>query len=280
VARVDLHAHSAASDGSQAPAALVAVAAAAGLETLALTDHDTMAGVPEALAAAGPALAVVPGIELSVRWQNGTFHLLGHFAEPAPPVIAERLEELGRARDARNTALLGRLRELGIVLDPADVAARAGRARPSRSHIADALVAAGHAANRGDAFARLIGSGAPCYVPLGILAPAEAVRLVKRAGGAATLAHPATLRLGDDALGSLLEELAVAGLDAVEAHRGDAGLELQGRLAALAARHGLLATGGSDYHGPELEAEGRRLGDTGVPGVADETQRALLARIG
>jgi predicted metal-dependent phosphoesterase TrpH len=106
------------------------------------------------------------------------------------------------------------------------------------------------------------------------------VRLVKSAAGAASLAHPATLRLTETELEALVGELAGAGLDAIEAHRGDAPPELQERLAALAARHGLLATGGSDYHGPELEQEGRRLGDTGSPGVTDEVQRRLLERIG
>ncbi len=278
VVRVDLHAHSDASDGSQTPADLVAAAAHAGLEAIALTDHDTMAGVAAAMAAAD-GIRLIPGIELSVRWPDGTFHLLGHFADDAPPPIAERLDELGCARDARNAALLERLRTIGVELDPAEVAARAPAGRPTRRHIAEAIVAAGFATDRQDAFDRLIGSGAPAYVPLGVLAPLEAVQLVKRAGGAASLAHPATLGLDTTALDRLLGELRAAGLDGVEAHRGDAPASLQTLLASLAGRHGLLATGGSDYHGPELEQDGRRLGDTGTPGARDDVQRALLERI-
>jgi predicted metal-dependent phosphoesterase TrpH len=276
---LELHCHSTASDGTLSPSALVARAAEAGITTLALTDHDTVSGVAEAIAAGeAHGLTVVPGIELSVLVDHGTFHLLGHFGEPCPPALAERMEEIATGRDRRNHRIVERLVTLGAPITWEDVAARAS-GRVGRPHIADALVAAGHAVDRADAFERLIGDRAPAYLPAGVLAPHEAIRLVKAAGGATTLAHPGTLGLDRDALDALLAELAAAGLDAVEAHRGDMTAEEQAELAALATRHGLLATGGSDYHGPEAEQWGRFLGGTGEPGADQATLRALLERV-
>jgi predicted metal-dependent phosphoesterase TrpH len=277
---VELHSHSTASDGTLSPAALVATAAAAGIDTLALTDHDTVGGVDEAVAAGTVhGLRIVPGIELSVRVARGTFHLLGYLPTTCPAPLAARLEEIANGRDARNHAIVERLRELGAAVEWSDVRARAA-GRVGRPHIADALVAAGHATDRVDAFDRYLGEAAPAYLSAGILEPDEAIALVKACGGAATLAHPATLRLDPAELEAVVAGLAAAGLDALEAHRCDASPDEQATFAAIAARHGLLATGGSDYHGPDSERWGKRLGATGTPGADPAALTALLARVG
>jgi predicted metal-dependent phosphoesterase TrpH len=265
--RVDLHTHSTASDGELAPAELVAEAARDGIELLALTDHDGMGGCAEARAA-GTRLGVrvLTGVELSVRVPRGQLHLLGWFAAAQPEPIRTRLAEVAAARRTRNAEILARLAALGVPVD-ADRLLRHPDGVVGRGHIADALVAAGHVADREEAFTRLIGEDGPAYVPLGPLLPGEAVRLVRESGGVACLAHPFTLQLAHDALEAFVAELAAAGLDALEAHRGDSPPEEQEALAALATRHGLLACGGSDYHGPGLEGRGRRLGETGDPGA-------------
>jgi hypothetical protein len=275
---VDLHTHSSRSDGALDPAALVSHAAGQGVTTLGLTDHDTMAGAEEALAAGHAAgVRVVPGIELSVRVPVGTFHLLGHFAEPLPGPLAERLDEIGAAREARNRAMVDRLAELGAPVAWADVARRA-RGRIGRPHIADAVVAAGHAADREDAFVRYLADDAPAYIPAGVLEPEEAVRLVKAAGGTATVAHPRSLKLAAGALEAFLGRLAAVGLDAVECHRGDQSPEEQEAMTAVARRLGLLDSGGSDFHRPQPANVERRLGHTGVPGLRPEVVEELLAR--
>ncbi len=243
---------------------------------LALTDHDTLAGCDEALVAAATAgIRLVPGIELSVRTDRGTFHLLGHFATSAPAPLVARMDEIATARERRNAMILARLAVLGAPLDPEAVAAYAS-GRIGRPHIAAALVEAGHASDVTDAFDRLIGDGQPAHVPAGALDPIEAVRLVKTCGGAATLAHPATLLLEPDVLDRLVAELAAVGLDAVEVVRiGLRATELE-LFASIAARHRLLATGGSDYHGPAGEEFGICLGQCGA---APTVLQALLERI-
>jgi len=276
---IELHAHSTASDGTLDPAELVARAAAVGVTTLALTDHDTVDGCPAAIDAGGrDGVRVVPGIELTVRVPRGTFHLLGYFAEPAPPALVARMGDIARTREERNAAIIGRLAGLGAPVDP-DLVRAAATGRVGRPHIAAALVAAGHCSDYLDAFARYLGDGAAAYVPAGAVDPVEAVQLVKAAGGAAALAHPGTLLLTADELDALVAELAAAGLDAVEAYRGDTPVDEQAAYAALAARHGVLATGGSDYHGPALEERGRVLGSCGEPGPDPDALRGLLERI-
>ena len=277
---IELHAHSTASDGVLDPADLVARAAAVGVTTLALTDHDTVAGCPEAIAA-GERLGVrvVPGIELSVRFDRGTFHLLGHFGEPAPPALMARMDEIAGSRERRNAEILARLAALGVPVSDAAVRARA-TGRVGRPHIAAAMCAAGYCEDIGEAFDRYLGAEAPAYVAAGAIGPADAVRLLKTAGGATSIAHPGTLLLDPVQLRDLVASLVPAGLDAIEAFRGDTPVDEQEAYAALAAQHGLLATGGSDYHGPALEDRGRVLGSCGEPGPDPAALTGLLARIG
>ena len=240
---------------------------------LAVTDHDTMAAVPAAAAAgAARGVRVVPGVEVSVRTPSGSMHLLGYFRAHAPPPLLERLEALRRGREERALRILARLADLGAQLDPADVAARA--AGPiGRPHIAEALVAAGHARDRQDAFDRFLADRGPAWVPHAGIGPEEAVRLVAASGGAPVLAHPASLAMPPAALDAFVARLAAAGLRGIEVHRPDHAPERRDAYAALARRHRLVAAGGSDFHRP---GEGLWPGDTGEPPLPEDAIDRLL----
>ncbi len=218
-------------------------------------------------------LRVVPGIELSVQAPSGSMHLLGYFAEPAPRPLVDRLEEMRAARAARARAIVRLLAEAGAPVAFEDVAARA--AGPiGRPHVADAVVAAGHARDRQDAFDRYLADGGPAAVPHRGPAPEEAVAMVAASGGATVLAHPASLRMDAPALSALVGRLAGAGLRGIEVHRPDHTPERRDAYAALARRHGLVAAGGSDFHRPD---EGLRPGDTGSPPLPPDAIDRLLA---
>jgi predicted metal-dependent phosphoesterase TrpH len=260
IERADLHSHSTASDGALSPAALVLRARRQGIAVLALTDHDTMDGVPEAVAAgARVGLRVVPGVELSARVPIGSMHLLGYFATEAPPEMVARLAEFRRRRVARAREMVDRLADLGAPVTWDDVLRRAGGA-VGRPHLAEALVAAGHVADRAEAFARYLADDGPAYIPSSVLDPEEAIRLVVRSGGAPVMAHPFSLRLDQAALRDALGAFRDMGLRGIEAHRPDHDAAASAFLASLADELGLTPTGGSDFHRPDGPVE---LGDTG-----------------
>lgn len=249
------------------------LAAGAGVETLAVTDHDTLDGVAEAVAAGAAAgVRVIPGVELSVRAPSGSMHLLGYFRDPAPQPLGDRLQELRRAREERAAQMVRRLAELGAPIELADVRARAG-GPIGRPHLADALVAAGHARDRQEAFDLYLADGGPAWVPHRTLEPDEAVRLVLESGGAPVLAHPASLRMAPDALASFVQRLAAVGLRGIEVHRPDHTPERRDAYALLARRNRLVPAGGSDFHRPD---EGLLPGDTGDPPLPGETIERLL----
>ncbi|MBK8468787.1 MAG: PHP domain-containing protein [Candidatus Phosphoribacter sp.] len=279
--RIDLHCHSTASDGTDSPAELVKAAAAAGLDTIAITDHDTFAGWAEA-AAAGVrhGLTVVPGAEISCERDSRSIHLLGYLVDPQDGAL---VAALARARDARATrleAMVERLAAGGIPIAYAAVLAHVPPgATPGRPHIADALVAAGRVATRDEAFARWLHDDSPYYVRHYAPDPALAVQLVRQAGGVAVLAHPfararGTVGLGDD----LVEELAAAGLTGIEADHPDHDPPAANRARVLGRRLGLLVTGSSDYHGTGKTA---RLGQhTTEPEVLEQLHTlAAAARV-
>jgi predicted metal-dependent phosphoesterase TrpH len=218
-------------------------------------------------------LRVVPAIELSVRAPSGSMHLLGYFADEAPQPLAGRLEELRAAREARAREIVRRLAEAGAPVSFEDVAARA--AGPiGRPHLADAVVAAGHARDRQDAFDRYLADGGPAAVPHRGLTPEEAIALVAASGGAAVLAHPASLRMDGPALSACVGRLAGAGLRGIEVHRPDHTPGQRDAYAALARRHGLVAAGGSDFHRP---GDGPLPGETGTPPLPPAAIDRLLA---
>jgi len=251
---VDLHTHSCRSDGELTPAELVDAARAAGLEVLALTDHDTTSGVREAAErASAVGLALVPGIELSVNGDGGRLqlHLLGYGIDLDDAALAECLEQLESARVARARRAVELLAGLGVGLDWDRLRASAGEGTIGRPHIAAALVEAGHCTSPDQAFARYLRRGRPAFVPAPGLSPGRALALVHGAGGIASLAHP-FLSAGVDAAGGIekfVGRLVVQGLDAIEVHHPRHKRAQRQRLSQLAGRYGLLVTGGSDFHG-------------------------------
>ncbi|MFM7692821.1 MAG: PHP domain-containing protein [Actinomycetota bacterium] len=274
---VDLHSHSTASDGRLAPAELVALAATEGVEVLGLTDHDTLAGVPEAQAAGrGLGVRVIAGIEISGRWPDGQCHLLAWLPDPVPEAFLAWTRERSADREERARQMVARLQEAGIAIDWEDVA-REAHGNIGRPHVADALIARGAATDRGDAFTRLVGQGCPAYIPSGKLEPEEAIGIAVRHGALVSLAHPSSLGLDGDDLDRAIARFAAAGLGAIEAHRGDQGPAQQAAYAALARRHGLLVTPGSDFH--HAGRAERTLGDDGEPGIAPADLERLLSRL-
>jgi len=278
---IDLHAHTRASDGSQTPTEVVTRAARRGVTVLAITDHDTVAGLPEAIAAGQRlGVSVIPGVELSVRPPQGQLHILAYLPTADPPGLVGVLADLRSAREVRAEQIAAKLADLGAGIDMARVRARVGSSI-GRPHLADALVEAGHATGRADAFARFLGDGQPADVPHQLLDPQTALGLVAEAGGVAALAHPASLRLGMRGLESYAARLHHLGLWGIEVHRPEHTPEQRDGFARTARRLGLVATGGSDFHDPDA---GRSdLGDTGVPPlpahVADLIHRALRERV-
>lgn len=270
--RADLHTHSTASDGTLAPADLVRQASERGLRVLALTDHDTTLGIAEALKAGSRlGVRVVPGVELSTDVPDGEVHILGYGVQPGDPVLEPELERLRTARLRRLDAMLDRLRALGYPLEREAVLAFVDGGSVGRPHVARAMVQAGYVATVAEAFERFIGQGRPAYVASERLEPADAIALLRSAGALPVLAHPFSMHGFPDGL----DELIAAGLAGIEAWYGEFSPEQRAELAALAARYGLLATGGSDYHGPGFRA-GRELGMVELPDEAVERFLATL----
>jgi predicted metal-dependent phosphoesterase TrpH len=267
---VDLHAHSTASDGAASPAALVAAARQAGLAAIALTDHDTVAGVRAAIAAAaGMGLRVVPGVELSAVDASGETHLLGlHLADL--DALDARLAELRDMRRTRAERIVQRLNALGVRVTMDDVLGQAAGGAIGRPHVARALIANGWAGDMRTAFDRYLGAGRPAFVPKDRLSLADAIGIVHRAGGVAVLAHP-----GASATPERLQALAALGLDGVEVRHPSHDDAQIGRILALTERLGLLPSGGSDWHG-QLDGS-RALGVMRVPSEWLERQDARVA---
>lgn len=260
VSPVDLHTHSTASDGALTPAALVELAGARGVRVLGLTDHDTTAGLAAARTAAGRlGLRLIPGVELSTHVEAGEVHILGYFVDPAHPDLVAALARFQEARGDRARRIVERLGAAGVPIAHERVLAFAGGGSIGRPHVARALIEAGHATSIGDAFERYLTRGRPGYVERYRLAPPDAVRLVRAAGGVPVLAHPHSAA----DLAALLPELVAAGLGGLECYYGDYDEARKGALLALAARHDLVPTGGTDFHGPGIHQ--RPLGGTPVP---------------
>lgn len=248
--RIDLHAHSAASDGTEPPARVVEAAAEAGLDVVALTDHDTTAGWDEAARAARRAgVALVRGTEVSARSRGVSVHLLSYLQDPAHPALADELARVVDARVHRAERIVEALaRDVPITWE--QVVVQAGdTAVIGRPHIADALVAGGVVPDRDTAFATLLAARGPYYVPYYAPDAAAAVGLIRAAGGVPVFAHPGADGRGRIVPEEVFDELAEAGLAGVEADHRDHDEAQRARLRAIAARLGLLVTGSSDYHG-------------------------------
>ena len=246
---VDLHVHSTASDGSDSPAVLVAKAEAAGLTALALTDHDTQAGVAAAREAA-ESLELIPGVEISLGWTEGAMHLVVLFLEPGRGPLQDRLAELRTGRHHRNAAVMARLRDLGIEIGDAELAEEASGDSPGRPHLAALLVRKGIVPDIPTAFDAYLAKGRPAYVERPRLEPEEALALAVASGAVPVLAHPHTLGLDRaEELAELLIRLRAGGLIGLECHYGSYDPDYRLELAGVARRFDLIPSGGTDYHG-------------------------------
>ncbi|MDI3389273.1 PHP domain-containing protein [Streptomyces sp. B-S-A8] len=248
--RIDLHTHSTASDGTDTPAELVLGAAAAGLDVVALTDHDTTRGHAAATAALPEGLTLITGAELSCRLDGTPLHMLAYLFDPEEPELLRERELVRDDRVPRARGMVGKLQELGVPVTWEQVARIAGDGSVGRPHIAEALVELGVVGTVSDAFTpEWIANDGRAYVEKHELDPFEAIRLVKAAGGVTVFAHPLAVKRGECVPESAVAELAAAGLDGIEADHMDHDPATRTRLHGLAADLGLLATGSSDYHG-------------------------------
>lgn len=275
---VDLHLHSTASDGSVPPAELVELAHRNRLTTIALTDHDTQDGIPEAReAAARMGIELIPGAELSLQYDGG-MHLVVLWLEPGSGPLQDRLAWLRDGRDVRNTQILAALASAGIEVTADEVAVQAGAGTIGRPHIAAVMVRKGYVADISSAFALWLGRGCPAYVERPRLSPEEGVDLARQSGAVPVLAHPHTLGITNARdMSRLLGDLLDAGLVGLESwYSGYHRHEREG-YADLARRFGLVASGGSDFHGdykPGLQP-GIGYGDLVVPErVVEELREA------
>lgn len=257
--RIDLHAHSTASDGGDTPAQLVAAAAAAGLDVVALTDHDTVAGHQEAIAALPAGLTLVPGAEISCRWDETSVHLLAYLFDPAEGEFAAERDRIRADRVRRAEQMVRKLGELGVPVRWDRVVDLAAGGSIGRPHVAAAMVEVGAVPDIRAAFTPdWIGHGGRAHVSKYALDPVRAVRLVRAAGGAAVLAHPRPAERGYQLPDALIVELAENGLTGIEVDHPDHDTAARDQLRALAAELGLVVTGSSDYHGA---VKGSELGD-------------------
>lgn len=257
---VDLHIHTTASDGTATPGEVVGEAQRIGLPVIAITDHDSVQGVAAAMtAAAALPLEVLPGVELSAA-VNGSrdVHILGYFIDFTSPTLLDTLRDLRERRLERAREMVDALSAAGFGVTLEGVLAHAGEGAVGRSHIARALVEAGDVDSVEIAFRTLIGRGERFFVEKRLLSASRAVAVIREAGGVGVLAHPGVSRADD-----LVDDLVASGLGGIEVYHADHAPEERARYAAVARRLGLVATGGSDYHGPATRSS--RLGSGECP---------------
>ena len=269
--RIDLHSHSMASDGQYPPAQVAALARAAGVTVWGLCDHDTVAGLPAAAdAAAALGLRLVPGIELSAFLERREIHLLGHFIDPVHPTLRAFEDFLADHRRHRVRAIVDRLTALGVHVTEEAIVRHSGGKTIGRPHVARAIVEVGGAASVRDAFDRWLGEGKPAYVQRYRLEAADAVKLVRGAGGTVTIAHPGVSKLE----AAEVARLAAAGVAGLEAIHPDHNPSVREKYLRAAAASGLVVTAGSDYHGPDVSPD-RQLG---MVSMGEAALAALEAR--
>ena len=253
---IDLHSHSLASDGQFAPAEVAERASAAGCSVWALCDHDTVAGLEAAAAAARRVnVRLVPGIELSAFLERHEIHLLGHFVDPASPALRDFEDFLAARRRERMVVMVERLAALGVHVTAEAIESHSGGKTIGRPHVARAIVTSGAVASVKEAFDRFLGEGKAAYVQRYRLEAADAVALVRGAGGTVTIAHPGVskLEVGEVA------RLAAAGVAGIEVIHPDQNPSVREKYQRAAAANNLVCTAGSDFHGPEISPD-RHLG--------------------
>lgn len=277
---IDLHVHSTFSDGSLTPEDLIHEAARVGLSAIALTDHDTTAGVPR-LTAAAAATSVRPiaGVEISADVKSGTMHMLGYMVDPVDQTLMERLKWLREGREVRNAEILGKLNNLGFGLTWEEVAAFAGEDVVGRPHFAQALLARNLVKDKNEAFDKYLGKGKPAYADRRRMTPENSIQLIRGAGGIPVLAHPFTLNLSAEALKKLVAQLRDWGLGGIEVFYSEHTPQMVSQYLNLARELDLVTTGGSDFHGamnPDIKL-GSGFGSLHVP---DEIVEQLDRRRG
>lgn len=264
----DLHAHTTASDGTLSPVELVRLAQSLGLRALAVTDHDTVDGVPEATReAAALGIELVPGVEISAKFGDVPVHVLGLFLEYREPSLLEFFAEARERRVERVHQMVSKLAKLGIDIEPESVFARSSHGTIGRPHVAEVLLEQGVVSSLKEAFVRFLADDGPAYVGSETVTLEEAIALIHRAGGLASLAHPYVL--DDD---GIIADMAASRLPALEVYHRDHTPEKVAAYEALAEELGLLATGGSDFHRPH--GDGHELG---CPQLSEEAFERLRA---
>jgi predicted metal-dependent phosphoesterase TrpH len=281
---IDLHSHSIFSDGTDTPEAMAQAAGALGLRALALTDHDTLAGLGRFLAQQDTVQTLlIPGIELSCRYLGRVLHMLGLFVDPGDGPFRARVDRLRIQRVERNQEIVGRLQGMGVSITYEDVATTAPTDLISRTHFARTLVRLGAAGSPQDAFRRFVGDQAPAFVPFPEFTPREAARWIREAGGVALVAHPGRGVPRNFRWDAAMADLKAAGIQGFEAYYPDYGPLEERYFLDLARALDLVPTGGSDYHGTNKPGQALGVGRGGlhVPDeVLDRLQGLLSARQG
>lgn len=277
MAKVDLHIHTNASDGKYSSMDIVRKAAALGLEVIAITDHDTVEGIPGGLdiARAYPQLRLIPGVELSTDVDKGEIHVLGYFVDYTDMEFRASLEVMRNSRVIRARKMVENLAKMGVRLEWERVQEIAGDGALGRPHIAQAMLEKGYINTIQDAFRSYIGHGGPAYVERDKLTPTEAVRLILKANGLPVLAHPLTAGNVE----ATILELKSEGLVGLEVYYASYSFEDLNPLLGLAYKHSLIATGGTDFHGIDEKTE-TMIGGADVPMRAAEQLVALAVQRG
>ncbi|MGH7205739.1 MAG: PHP domain-containing protein [Nitrospiraceae bacterium] len=257
MSRIDLHLHTTYSDGSLSPAEVLGLAHKAGVSALAITDHDIVAGIPEAIeTGACLGIEVIPGIEISSRYGESELHILGYFLDWKDSELSSRLAQLRASRHRRNPRIIEKLNELGLDLTYDEVKALAGTESVGRPHIARVLMEKGYVQSAKEAFDRYLAQGAAAYVPRELPEPAEAIAWIRAAHGIPVLAHPTWVNESAEGLYKLCDKLKAEGLGGIEVHYSTHKPQQTSEFLSLAKRLNLLVTGGSDFHGltkPDIE---------------------------
>ena len=250
--RCDLHMHTIHSDGTLTPRALVELAKAKGLVCIALTDHDTLSGIEEAQTAGNRiGIEVIAGVEISVKFEPGTMHMLGYFVDRNSKKLSEGLASIQEARRMRNPKIIELLKSQGIHISLKEVERESGGGQVGRPHFARVLVKKGYVKDSEEAFDKYLAKGAPAYVDKRKLTSREAIEMIEEAGGIASLAHPKQLKLDSkpDQFEETIEQLQSEGLKGLEVYSSCQSQTEAARYRKTAERLGLIITGGSDFHG-------------------------------
>jgi 3',5'-nucleoside bisphosphate phosphatase len=280
MSRIDLHLHTTHSDGSLSAAEVLQLAHKAKVTALAITDHDIVTGIPEAIAAGAElGIEIIPGVEISSYINNSELHILGYCIDWRDSELNRRLATLRESRHTRNPQIIERLRSLGLDVTYAEVRSLAGTESVGRPHIARLLMDKKYVSSAKDAFDRYLSEGRPAYVARELPRPVDAIAWIRAAGGVAVLAHPTWAKVSGEGLNTLLTTLKADGLGGIEVHYSTHTKRQTTEYLDLAKRLDMLVTGGSDFHGitkPDIDV-GTGRGDLKVPEqLLDPLKKAAL----